>query len=578
MRRGSLFRRNLFFESLIFSRSFMMHIERSDFEELKSIREEMQTLKARISTIEASLESLIGQKHHDGEKKSVAEEADIDINFGMHTDESIEFRVGEYGMAWLGNIVLLFGISFLIQYLQNSGYQILSILIGFISVAGIYAGSFYTRTSFSYLSKLFAFNGHLLLFYTAVRLHFIHTEPLIKNQTLGFFILAIVLTVLFRLAYIRKSQLMTGMVLIMILSSGIISNSTQIMSAMTCIAALLAVVLYYKYGWLKLVFIFIFLIYLSHLNWLLNNPLLGNDPGFIKSPGNAYLYFIASGFIFSSLALIPKKEHISSDFIITSLIFNGLGFSSIMALIIITYLSKSYVPVFSAIAVLCLLYSFILQSRSFLKITASMYALYGFLAMSVAFYGILLFPKAYMLLSLQSLFVVSMALWFRSRFIVVMNTILFMAILIVYLATPGNHNPTNFSFMLVALITARFINWKKERLNIKTEHIRNLYLFFGFVMTLIAFYHAVPVSLITVSWISAALLFFVIGRLINNIKYRWLAIAIILASAVKLIFIDLSNIDIGFRVLVFLLMAIISISVSILYTKYLVKRRNRDEL
>ena len=127
--------------------------------------------------------------------------------------------------------------------------------------------------------------------------------------------------------------------------------------------------------------------------------------------------------------------------------------------------------------------------------------------------------------------------------------------------------------MLVAFITARFINWQKERLNIKTEHIRNLYLVSGFVMTLVAFYHAIPSSYITGSWICAAILFFIVGRLINNIKYRWLAIATLVASGLKLIFVDLANIDIVFRILMFLLLAIISISVSILYTKYLVKKK-----
>lgn len=374
---------------------------------------------------------------------------------------------------------------------------------------------------------------------------------------------------LFYLAYHRKSQVMAAMVLFMILTSGIITNSVQTISALSCIAALLAVVLYHKFGWLKLVFIFISLVYISHLNWLLNNPLFGNKPGFIQSPGIAYIYFIATGFIFSSLALIPKKANISNDFIITSVVWNGLGFSFLLAMIVITYLSKNYIPVFGTIAILCLAYSILLQSYSDLKIIASMYALYGFLAMSLAFYGILLLPKVYMLLSLQSLLVVSMALWFRSRFIVVMNTSLFVILLIFYLSGESNINTTNFSFMLVAFITARVINWKRERLNIKTEFIRNTYLLSGFIMTLVAFYHAFPTSYITVSWIGAALLFFVLSRLLKNFKYRWLAIATLVVSGVKLIFIDLSDLDIGFRVLVFLLLAIISITVSILYTKYL---------
>jgi len=366
---------------------------------------------------------------------------------------------------------------------------------------------------------------------------------------------------------------MTGMVLLMMLFSGIISNSVSFAAGITTLVALLSIALYYRFGWLKIVFVFIFLIYLGHLNWLLNSPFTGNKPEFIQSPGIGYFYLFATGFILSLLALIPKKEDISDEFVITSVIWNGLLFSSILALTVVTYLSTNYVPVFGVLAIFCLAYSVVLQSRSFLKITASMYALYGFLAMSVAFYGILHFPKAFMLLSAQSLLVVSMALWFRSRFIVVMNTILFTTLLIVYLAIPGSHSPTNFSFMLMALITARFINWKKERLNIKTDLIRNIYLLLGFVMTLIAFYHAVPPSYITVSWISAALLFFIVGRLINNIKYRWLAIATLVASAIKLIFVDMSDIDIGFRVLVFLLLAIISISVSILYTKYLIRKR-----
>jgi len=551
-----------------------MHTEKSDIQELNSLRKEIGELKNRINVIEASLDIQEWKQSKSIPAYNEQPDDDFELNFPLQSEDSIEFRVGEYGMAWIGNIVLLFGISFLVQYLQNSGYQLFSALMGFISVAAIYTGAYYTRTSLSYLSKLFAYTGHLLLFYMALRLHFFQTEPLIRNDLVGFFVLIIVPGVMLYLSYSRKSQLMTGMALLMLLFSGIISNSIPIASGITALAALLVMMFYYRLGWLKIVFILIFLIYLSHLNWLLNSPFVSHKLEFIKSPGVGYFYFFTSGFIISLLALIPRKENVSDDFIITSIIWNGLLFSLILALIVVTYLSTNYVPVFAVLAIICLAYSVILQSRSSLKITASMYALYGFLALSVAFYGILLLPKVFMLLAVQSLLVVIMALWFRSQFIVVMNSILFMILIIVYLSTAGNHNPTNFAFMLVALITARFINWKKERLNIKTEYIRNLYLAFGFVMTLIAFYHAFPPSYITVSWIFAALLFFIVGRLINNIKYRWLAIGILVVSSVKLIFVDLSDIDIGFRVLVFLLLAIISISVSILYTKYLVKKKD----
>ncbi len=550
-----------------------MQTEKSDIPQFGDIRKELQQIKDRINLLEATLDIQTWKENRSIEENSKQTEDDFDLKFASNSDDSIEFRIGEYGMAWLGNIVLLFGIGFLVQYLQSSGYLIFSTFIGCISIAGIYAGSYFTRTSYSFLSKLFAYNGHLLLFFMALRLHFFQAEPLIRNKTIGILVVFIVLGVMFYLAYRRKSQLMAGMVLFMILISGIVSNSVQLLPVMTVVAALLVVALYYKFGWLNILIIFIFLIFLTQLNWLFNNPFIGNKLEIIKSPGMSYLYPFATAFIFSLIALLPKEKHVSDDFIITSIVLNGLSFSFILALFVTTSLQNNYVPVFGAIAVVCLAYAVILQSRSLLKITASMYALYGFLAMSVAFYGILLLPKAYTLFSLQSLLVVSMALWFRSRFIVVMNTILFMLLLTFYLADHVSYNSTNFSFMLVAFITARIINWKKERLNIKTELIRNLYLIFGFIMTLIAFYHAFPASYITVSWIAAAIIFFGLGRLINNIKYRWLAIAALVASAIKLIFVDLSDIDIGFRVLVFLFLAIISITVSVLYTKYLIKKK-----
>ena len=407
-----------------------MQTEKSDSQEMKDIRIEVQTLKNRINLIEAVLDIHDWKQSESYQNKSAQAEEDFELGFPLKSEDSIEFRVGEYGMAWLGNIVLLFGIAFLVQYLQNSGHQLVSALIGFISVSLIYLGAKFTKNTLPYLSKLFVYTGHLLLFYIALSLHYFQKEPLINSNLLGFFALITVSGVLFYLAYRRQSQLMASMSLLMMLFSGIIANSPSLAATITTGVALLSIFVYYRQSWTKLVFVFIFLVYLSHLNWLLNSPFVSGKLEFISSPGIGYFYLFTTGLIFSLLALIPKKEDVSDEFVITSIVLNGLLFSIVLVLTVATYLSKYYVPVFAGISVLCLVYSIVLQSRSFLKITASMYALYGFMAMSVAFYGILLLPKAYLLLSAQSFLVVSMALWFRSRFIVVINTVLFVMLLI----------------------------------------------------------------------------------------------------------------------------------------------------
>ncbi|VAW18347.1 hypothetical protein MNBD_BACTEROID01-845 [hydrothermal vent metagenome] len=550
-----------------------MQKEKPGQPELKKLKKQLLSLEKRLTKVEKSINKIKSQDIRIPEVQQEQTETDIDIQFPFRSKGSIESSIGEYGMAWLGNIVLLFGIVFLVQYLFKSGTPVLSAFVGYAAIAGIYTGSYFTREAYSYLSKLFYYNGHLLLYFLTLRLHFFQSNPLIKNLNIELSIVIIVLGALFYLSYRRKSQLMAGVVLLMMLILGIISNSTHFLLGISTFTALLSVFLYYRFGWIKIVIAFISFVYLVLLNWLLSNPFIGNELVLRESHEFGFLYLIAIGVIYSLLAILPKKGNTSNDLLITSVIWNGLGFTFILLLTVFSYFSSNYVLIFGIIALFCLIYSIVLQSHSFLKITASIYALYGFIAISVTIYGIFLFPKAYMLLSIQSFLVVSMALWFRSRFIVVMNTILFVLLMIFYLNSPVSYNSTNFSFMFVAFITARVINWKKERLNIKTEFLRNIYLVSGFIMTLIAFYHAIPKSFVTASWIFVAILFFILSLLLKNVKYRWLAIATMIASAINLLLVDMSNINIEYRILIFLFLAIISIAISIFYTKWFIKRK-----
>ena len=552
-----------------------MKKEKQESPELQNLKNEIQNLNERLNAVELTLQDLRSSAIPAGEVKATVQETEFEIKLPFQTRGSFESGVGEYGMAWIGNIVLLFGLTFLVQYLQNKGYAVFSFLTGFISIAAIYTTAHFTRNSYAYLSRLLSYNGHILLFYFSIHLHFFETNPMVGNTTIGIILTLLVPVVLFFIAIRRKSQLLMFIVLLMFLVAGIIANSTPVLSIIGSVCAILAVFLIYRFEWKSLYFSFIFLVYISHWIWLLNNPFMGNTFAFISSPGFNFTHIFITGLAFSLLPFFPPKEKITTDFIIASIIFNGLGFTSILLVSTFTFYLTNYVLLFSIIAVFCLMYSIFLNKRTGHELIASMYALYGFLAMSVAFFGLFGLPASFFMFAFQSLLVVSMALWFRSRFIVIMNTILYFLLLAFYLKDNSAATSTNFAFMLVAFVTARIINWKKERLNIKTEWVRNFYLIAGFAMTLITFYNALSVDYVTVSWILAAILFFILSIILKNIKYRWIAIATVIASAIKLIFVDMSNIDIGYRVLVFLGMAIVSIIVSILYTRYFKKKKDQ---
>jgi hypothetical protein len=241
-------------------------------------------------------------------------------------------------------------------------------------------------------------------------------------------------------------------------------------------------------------------------------------------------------------------------------------FTMLLGFVTISYFKTGYFALYAAVTIACLVYSVVLKERSQWKFSSAFFALYGFMAMSICFYGLVGFPNVYLLLSLQSLVVVAMALWFRNRLMIIMNSLLLLAILFIYLLTSQSVNGVNFSIALVSLVSARIINWKKERLEIKTDLIRNLYLIIGFFMVMFALLHSMPKQFVALSWTIAALAYFGLSFVLRNVKYRYMALGTMISAAVYLFVVDLARVEVIYRVLALLFLAIVSIGISIYYT------------
>jgi len=316
----------------------------------------------------------------------------------------------------------------------------------------------------------------------------------------------------------------------------------------------------------------IILVYISHMFWLLDNPLMGHPLGAVQSHQNNLLYLFAYGTIFSFVPMVKQTELFPKSIYITAIVLNGISFSLLIMMIVISFYMNNYVWIFSIISLACLVYSIFLKSRTGRIFDPSFYACFSFMAMSVAIYGYSKLPGAYLLLSLQSLVVVSWALWFRSRIIVVMNTILFLGMMLVYLASGQMLNKVNIAFALTAFISARILNWKKERLTLQTYMLRNCYLVSLFFIVLFGLYHAVPAQYVTPSWTAAALIYFILSLVLKNIKYRWMAIITLIVTAIYLFVVDLAHMEIGYRVIAFLFLAFITLGASLYFTKKIRKK------
>lgn len=540
-------------------------------EEMEKIQKRLRSLELRLSKLEAAFDITDNESHYRSEEQLETVDNSVRADTLNEEEKGLESQIGRFGLAWLGNIVLLFGITFLTQYLVNLGYRFFSFLFGYLASAAIFFLANYIRKTNVHLSFILRMNAQVLLFYFTVRLHFFSVAPFISNKTISLFILLIIVAIQVYLSIRNESQSFAALAVLFALTTAILGDTANFTLPVVTLTAAGIIYIYHRFKWEPLLIVTIFLTYAAFFLQLFGNPLLGHTMQMADDNHSSVIYLLVLGACFSAMSLFRQKDSDSDDFLISTIIINGILFTILLLFIVLRFFSADYVTLFTVITVFYLIYSVILHSKSDWNFASAFYALYGFLAMSIALFGIFGLPKVYLLLSVQSLLVVSMALWFRNRLIIIMNSLLFMIILMVYLLSSKNANGPNFCFTLAALISARIINWKSSRLNIKTDLIRNLYMIEGFFMMLFALLYAVPKQFVTFSWTMAALLYFIISLLLKNIKYRYMSLGTMICSAFYLFIIDLARIGIIYRVLALLFLAAMSIGISIYYTNRLKK-------
>ena len=535
----------------------------------------LDLMENRISFLENEIHTLRSEPDRKVNRSQSEDDDVFSIRLPWEGAEEglLETKVGEYGLAWLGNIVLFLGIVFLTHFISSKGFPLVSAFIGLVAVAGILVFARWISKTYQYLAFIFTIFAHILIFYTIVRLHYFTSQPVIPGKEVILVILLLLVGYQFFEAVRRKSEGFAVMSLMLTLSLSVLSDVTHFFLPLITASAAVSVFLFYRFSWYRLLTLSVIFTYLFFLIWLLNNPLMGHDFKAVGQHQHSYFYLALCGAIYSMVTLVRKNDLFPDGIILTTVMLNGLGFSLLLGLLVLAFFTSNYILIFTSIAVFCLAFSAILKFRSPWKYSPALYALYGFVGISIALYGIFNFPRAYLFLAAQSLLVVSIALWFRSKIIVVMNLFLFMMIMIGYVTQPVSLGITNFAFPVVAFFSARIINWRKERLNIRTELIRNTYLVLLFLTMLYAVYKAVPGQYITLSWTLLAVFYLLLSIILKNVKYRYMMFANLVAAVFYLFAVDLARIEMIFRIIAFLGLAVISIGISIYYVKKIKQRK-----
>ncbi len=533
--------------------------------EILLLTEKISFLENRISAIEKRLEKnkipLIT------EKSQIKSPEEVDFSLPDSLKKSaLEANIGMYGLAWFGNIVLLFAGIFLHLFIQSKGQSLLAACVGSVFALTMIFLAKKIQKNLIYLSKIFTLFAKLFLFYVTVELHFFTNNPFITNKYFSLFLLSLFVIYQIYKSVKKESEENALLGLFYIIIIGVLSNKTHILLPLLTLTAAGSIYFLFRFGWTKILIYSIILSYSGFILWAAGNPIMNHPAaGVIKNQFSEF-YLSATAGIFSLVFFAKQKELLKKNVILSSLIFNGLGFSVLIILWSLLFFKDNFQIIFASISVFCILYSIILKKYSQWHYSSALYAVYGFVAMSVSFYGIFKIPMVFLTLTIQSLLVLSMSLWFKSKIIVVLNTVLFIVLCIAYFGYNEHISVINFSFPIVAGISARIINRYKERLTLETQFIRNIYLFVLFFSFLYALYKGLT-AYVTISWSIAALIYFVLSIILKNVKYRYMAIGTLGTASVYLFFVDLDNINVIYRIAAFLVLAFISIGISVYYVK-----------
>ncbi len=550
----------------------MTEHSKSDNFSKELIIEKLNDLESRIERIELRLRHVSPGELYKAEDGEEYEE----IRLKKPEGSALESNLVEYGLSWLSTIVYMFGIIFLMSYIRINGYPLLASITGYAAAAGLFIFTHLLRNSFSHITRFLNTCGFLLVYIVTLRLHFFTLQPVIASTSISLILLSASLGVLVWYAVKSKSELLAFFSIFLILVSGIISDSAYITLAFITLSAGLSLLYFVKFAWVRQLVLVIFLVYLAHLAWILGNPFMGNPMKIIEDPQYNIVFLFLYGLIFASTIILSDKEKTSDNVIGLVTILNAINFSMLIILLTIVFYNDNYSYIFFSIAVLCLIFSISLKYMGERLFAPAFYACFGFMALSASIYGFSKLPDSYYWLALQSLIVVSMALWFKSRIIVVVNTILFIVILLIYLIGSPSSNSINFVFAIVALASARILNWKKERLTLKTEIYRNVYLIAAFVMVLYGLSHAFPTQYVTLSWIGVAIIYLLLSIGLKNIKYRWMGFMTLVFTGGHLLFVDMAQMDTGYKVIAFLVFAAITIGLTMYYTKWIKKKSSSE--
>lgn len=483
-------------------------------------------------------------------------------------EDEFEFKVGQNWFAAVGILVLVVGALFTLSLPYAGLPDAAPSLVGYGAAAALFLLARVWRRNFELVAGNLRGAAMALLYFATLRLCFFGDRHVLSAASAAgqaLLVLAVAvnlaLAMAWRSPWLSGVALATGYVTALAVGSGwFVLTALAVLAAVTVIAGR-------RRGWPGFTLLGIAFTYSTYLLWAIGDPLLGRPFAVVAGPPASLALLLACASILAAGSWGQRPRGSEDAIANLGSLFNcGAAYA-----LFLLHSLVSFAPIFVAangaasLVFLAIAVAFWVRDRS--RVATFMYAMTAYLALSFAIIRAAEVPQVFIWLSLQSVVVVATAIWFQSRFIIVANFLIYAAIVIAYMALTRVETGISLAFGLVALGTARLLNWQRDRLELKTELMRNAYLVSALVVFPYALYHLVPGAYVGLAWVGVALLYYGMNLIVRNRKYRWMGHATLLFTALYLLVVGINRLEPLHRNLSFLVLGTVLLVVSLIFTR-----------
>ncbi len=518
-------------------------------------------LEARVAQLEARA-GLPADTEPTATSRAVAEPPS-----SVPSGDDLELKVGQDWFARIGIGVLALGAGFTLSLPYASLPAALPSLTGLGLAAGLFAVAWGWRDSFELVASYLRGVAMALLYFAILRLYFFSPRPLLTTGTFaGQAVLVFAVAINLIIAWRRRSPWLLALALLTGCLTAIAVGSTGFVLPVLGLLSALVVAFSARGGWPALWLAFMPVLYATYLAWALNDPLLGRPLQFIPAPAGPACVLLMAAVLASGPLWWRSPAADEGGGPAGALLNCALGYG-VFLIHTLGGPGSGFATAHLAAAMVLFGLAVLFRLRAPGRVAPFLYAMTGNLALSVAILKLSTVPDVFVWLSLQSVLVVAAATWFRSRFMVVANFLIFALIVVGYVVMAARESGISLGFGIVALGSARILHWQKDRLELRTELMRNAYLLGAFVVFPYALLHLVPPGGVGFAWVGLALFYYLMNLIVRSPKFRWMGHATLLLTTGYLLMVGTSRLEPVYRVLSFLVLGTVLLGVSLLFTR-----------